>query len=62
MLLLVVSVFFVPSFVLWLNDDVSLGSKLVAVQTKLFTSELVVIVNVDRHCNCYNNGGASYKT
>jgi hypothetical protein len=33
---------YVPSFVLWLNDDPSLGLKLVAVQTKLFRSELVV--------------------
>lgn len=33
---------YVPSFVLWLNDDPSLASKLVAIQTKLFTSELVV--------------------
>jgi hypothetical protein len=51
----------IPSFVLWLKDDPSLGWKFVAVQTKLFTSELVVNANVDRHCKCYYNGDASYK-
>ena len=35
--------------VLWPDDDPSLGSRLAAVQIKLFTSELDVIVNICRY-------------
>jgi hypothetical protein len=36
--------------VLWPDDDPSLGSKLVAIEIKLFMSELIVIVNIYRYC------------
>ena len=39
------------------DDDPSLGSKLVAVYVKLFTSDLVSNVNIRRCCVCYINGG-----
>jgi len=34
--------------VLWPDDDPSLGPKRVVIQIKLFTSELVVIMNIYR--------------
>ena len=34
----------------WPDDESSLGSKLDAIKTKLFTSEFVVNVNVCRYC------------
>ena len=37
---------YVSSFWLWPDDDPSLELKLVAIQIKLFTSELVVTVNI----------------
>jgi len=35
--------------VLWPDDDPSLGSKRVVIQMKLFTSEVVVIMNIYRY-------------
>jgi hypothetical protein len=36
----------------WPDDDLSLGSKQVAIQIKLFTSELVAVVNIYRQKVC----------
>jgi len=36
--------------VLWPDDDPSLGSKRDVIQIKLFTSEVVVIMNIYRYC------------
>jgi hypothetical protein len=47
---------------LWPDDEPSLGSKLVAIEIKLFTCELVVIVNIYRNCIPYPNGYVSYQT
>jgi len=36
--------------VLWPDDDPRLGSKRVVIQIKLFTFELVVVMNIYRYC------------
>ena len=38
------------------DDDLSLGSKLVAIEIKLFTSELIMILNISRYPVCFTNG------
>jgi hypothetical protein len=43
----------------WPDDDHSLGSKLAAIQIKLFINELVVMVNICRYCVCYTNRDVS---
>jgi len=40
----------------WPDDGPSLGSKLDAIYTQLFTSELFVIVNIYIYCIFYTNG------
>jgi hypothetical protein len=47
-------------FVLRPEDDLSSGSKLVAIQIKLFTSKFAVIMNIYRFCICYAKGDVSY--
>jgi hypothetical protein len=45
----------------WPGDDPSVGLKLDAIQTQIFTSELFVIVNIYRYCILYTNEDVSYK-
>jgi hypothetical protein len=51
----------VSVYVLWQDDDPTLGSKLFARSIKLFTNAFVVNVNICRHCTGYTNGDVSYK-